>query len=154
MTINNNIEIRPMSEDDLLFVNSTRNFLSTRKFLENNKEISIEDTILWFNTQKPMWYIILYNTIKVGYIRTSDDTKKSICIGCDIHPDYRRKGIAEKSYLMFLKLLYNKNYVNIWLEVFEDNTPAIRLYKKLNFIIISSRKVRQKSCFLMVHKRQ
>lgn len=153
MTINNNIEIRPMSEDDLLFVNSTRNFLSTRKFLENNKEISIEDTILWFNTQKPTWYIILYNTIKVGYIRTSDDTKKSICIGCDIHPDYRRKGIAEKSYLMFLKLLYNKNYVNIWLEVFEDNTPAIRLYKKLNFIIISSRKVRQKSCFLMVHKR-
>lgn len=153
MTINNNIEIRPMSEDDLLFVNSTRNILSTRKFLENNKEISIEDTILWFNTKKPTWYIILYNTKKVGYIRTSDDTKKSICIGCDIHPDYRRKGIAEKSYLMFLKLLYNKNYVNIWLEVFEDNTPAIRLYKKLNFIIISSRKVRQKPCFLMVHKR-
>jgi ribosomal protein S18 acetylase RimI-like enzyme len=154
MITNNNIEIKPVKEEDLIFINTTRNIFTTRKFLENNKKISLKDTIVWFNKKKPKWYIILFNNKKVGYIRTSDDTGKSVCIGCDIHPRYRRMGIAKKSYLMFIKYLYNKNYVNIWLEVFKYNTPAFNLYKKLNFVVISYRNVRQMPYYLMVHKRK
>ena len=148
-----NLFLRQMTKEDLSFVNSTRNISSTRKWLENNNEISLEDTKKWFLKNKPNWHVIFFKEKPVGYIRTSDDTKKSICVGCDIHPNFRRKGIARKSYSIFLESLYEEGYVNIWLDVFKENEPAYKLYESLGFIPIGSRIVREKIYVTMVHKR-
>lgn len=145
-----NIEIKKALRDDFVFINETRNIESTRKWLENNKLISLESTLEWFDKTNPVWYVIYCDNIKAGYIRTSEMTGKSICIGCDIHPDFRRKGIAYQSYCIILNQLINNGYVNIWLDVFEKNIPAIKLYKKLNFKKVCKRKVNNEVYTTMV----
>ena len=60
--------------------------------------------------------------LNVGYIRTNGDE-----IGCDIHPNFRRKGYARMAYEIYLK---DKKYAT--LKVFDDNF-AKNLYKKLGF---------------------
>jgi len=145
-----NIEIKKASRDDFIFINNTRNIESTRKWLENNNTITIDETLDWFDKTNPNWYVIYYKNIKAGYIRTSDDTGKSICIGCDVHPDFRRKGIAFQAYNLILDQLIENGYVNIWLDVFKKNIPAINLYKKLNFKKICERKVNNEKYITMV----
>mgnify|MGYP001285817022 CR=1 FL=1 len=147
------LEIRKMIFDDLVFVNNVRNSKLTRHMLEDSREISLEETERWFLSKNPEWFVIESNDQPVGYIRTSDNTGKSICIGCDIDPDQRRKGFAKKAYEKFISNLYAKGFVNIWLDVFRENEPALNLYRKLGFFEIGSRSVRSKEYVTMVHKR-
>ena len=59
----------------------------------------------------------------MGYIRTNGDE-----VGCDIHPNFRKKGYAKIAYELYLK---DKDYASLW--VFEDNF-AKNLYEKLGFV--------------------
>lgn len=145
--------LRDMEKEDLKFVNEIRNHNSTRFKLKNPELISLEATLEWFDNKKPAWKIIEVNKEKVGYLRTSADSGESICIGCDIHPEKRRKGFAEKAYVSFMKSLYRDGYLIVWLEVFRDNVPAFKLYKKLGFIEIGSREVNNREYVAMVHRR-
>lgn len=140
-----------MKEKDLIFMNSIRNSDQTRFFLEDPRVFTLEETQAWFESKEPEWFIIEVEDQKVGYFRTSENTKKSICIGCDIDPGHRRKGYAKKAYNEFIKKLYSEGFVNIWLDVFRDNEPAINLYKSLGFIEVGSREVRSKDYVTMVH---
>jgi len=150
-TTTNKLTLTKMQKEDLPFVNSTRNLDSTKLWLENNKTIDLESTCKWFENSNPNWYIIKVGSEKVGYVRTSDDTGKSLCIGCDIHPLHRRKGYAESCYKTLINDLFEKGYVNIWLDVFDKNIPAINLYTKLGFIPINSRLVRGENYTTMVY---
>jgi ribosomal protein S18 acetylase RimI-like enzyme len=145
--------LKIIDKDDLVFVNNLRNHESTRHRLKNPNLISMEETYKWFEDSKPQWYIMLIDDQKVGYIRTSSDSGETICIGCDVHPDYRRKGYAKSAYLQFMNDLYKRGYLVIWLEVFRDNIPAFNLYKKLGYIEIGSRNINEKEYVLMVHRR-
>lgn len=145
------MKIKNMKKSDLIFVNEVRNDYSTRKNLKNSKKISLESTIEWFETKKPKWKIIEVNNEKVGYLRTSSDTGESICIGCDIAPQHRRKGYAKLAYEKYLKSLYELGYIVIWLEVFDDNLPARKLYQNLNFLDVGCRIVNNKKYIAMVH---
>jgi len=117
------IELRQLRIDDLEFLLEVRNDDSTRVNLENDKIFNIDDCTKWFLTTNPMWYIILNNGEKVGYLRTDGDE-----VGCDIHPKHRRKGYARLAYNEYLK---DKDYATLW--VFEDNF-AKNLYESLGFI--------------------
>lgn len=145
-----NINIKKANRDDFVFINKTRNIESTRRWLENNKFITLKSTLEWFDKSAPDWHIVYSDNTKVGYIRKSDDTGKSVCIGCDIHPDHRRKGIAFHAYQILINQLINEGYVNIWLDVFEKNIPAIKLYEKLNFKKVCKRKVNNEIYVTMV----
>ncbi len=151
MITKDEIVLSKMTEKDLCFVNTTRNIPSTRLWLENNSEITLKETQEWFLISSPKWFIINHENQKVGYIRTSHDTGRSICVGCDIHPDFRRKGYAKKTYDIFLDYLYKSGYVNIWLEVFEKNEGALSLYKNLGFVILGKRTVRKECYITMAH---
>jgi len=117
------ITLKPLTETDLPFLLEVRNDDSTRSMLENNKVFNIEQCLVWFNKLQPKWYIIKTNNQPVGYIRTNKDE-----VGCDIHPNFRRKGYARMAYKIYLK---DKDYASLW--VFEDNF-AKKLYKDLGFI--------------------
>ena len=117
------IELRQLRIDDLEFLLEVRNDDSTRVNLENDKIFNIDDCTKWFLTTNPLWYVILNNGDKVGYLRTDGDE-----VGCDIHPKHRRKGYARLAYNEYLK---DKDYATLW--VFEDNF-AKNLYESLGFI--------------------
>jgi len=138
------IELRQLRIDDLEFLLEVRNDDSTRVNLENDKIFNIDDCTKWFLTTNPLWYVILNNGDKVGYLRTNGDE-----VGCDIHPKYRRNGYARKAYKEYLK---DKTNATLW--VFEDNF-AINLYKSLGFEIQEKYKtVRGRKYIYMIYKKE
>lgn len=118
-----NLELRQMDYEDLEFLLEVRNHESTRNFLENNSIFTIDRCREWFKKLTSPWYIILVNDVKVGYVRTNDNE-----VGCDIHPDHRRKGYAKQAYMKYLK---NRDLATLW--VFDDNF-AKNLYLELGFV--------------------
>jgi len=77
------------------------------------------------------------DTTSVGYIRTNGDE-----VGCDIHPNFRKKGYAKMAYELYLQ---DKNYASLW--VFEDNF-AVKLYKKLGFTSTENSKMVRKRNYI------
>ena len=65
----------------------------------------------------------MVDNIPVGYIRTNGSD-----IGCDIHPNHRKKGYAKMAYL---KIMENMESATLW--VFDDNF-AKDLYLKIGFL--------------------
>ena len=117
------INLRPLTENDLSFLLEVRNNKSTRQFLEHDSKFTLKEALKWFRDGQPEWFIIEINRTPVGYIRTNGDE-----VGCDIHPDFRKKGYAKMAYELYLQ---DKDYASLW--VFEDNF-AVKLYEKLGFI--------------------
>jgi ribosomal protein S18 acetylase RimI-like enzyme len=148
------IFLRPMTREDLPSVNLIRNHETTRSFLRNTNTISLDETYAWFDNTHPNWWMIINNQEIVGYVRSSLDTKETICIGCDIHPDMRKRGFAKSAYKNIISKLYKEGYLVIWLEVFTNNIAALKLYQKLNFQVINTRKVGNREAAVMVHIRQ
>lgn len=116
------VTLRPLTKEDLPFLLEVRNDYSTRKNLENNSIFTLEQCENWFSNLISPWYIIEVNKFSVGYLRTNGDE-----VGCDIHPDFRRRGYAKMAYELYLK---DKTYASLW--VFSDNF-AKDLYLKLGF---------------------
>lgn len=134
--------LRKLTVDDLNFLIEVRNDESTRKFLENDSEFTSDECKSWFESNNPLWFIIEVNGESVGYIRTNGDE-----VGCDIHPNFRRKGYAKEAYKIYLS---DKNYVDLW--VFEDNF-AKKLYEDLGFLETSKTKlIRGKKYIHMEYK--
>ena len=86
----------------------------------------MEECKEWFKNLKSFWWIICKEETleKVGYFRTEGNV-----IGCDIHPNHRRKGYARAAYKKYFEM---SNRVNLELDVFEDN-HAKSLYEELGF---------------------
>lgn len=57
-------------------------------------------------------------------------------INIEVEPDYRMQGLASA---LMLELIGNNPECEIFLEVRESNTPAIRLYEKFGFKKINRR---------------
>lgn len=138
------MKLIPLSENYLEFLLEVRNHESTRQFLENNSVFTIEQCKKWFNTLESPWYIIIVDETPVGYIRTNGDE-----VGCDIHPEHRRKGYARLAYNEYLK---NKTYATLW--VFEDNF-AKDLYFNLGFKENRKEKtIRNRKYIQMIYEKQ
>ena len=132
----NTIGIREMVEFDLPFFTEVRNECAN-EYLHDSRTFLSEETLDWFLTTRPNYYIIEFNNKKIGYFRTSNynPDENSIYIGCDIHKDYRGKGLGYESYLKFIPFISKKfNLKKINLEVLSTNTRAKNLYKKLGFV--------------------
>jgi RimJ/RimL family protein N-acetyltransferase len=133
-----NVSFRKITETDLPFLNETRNIYA-EEFLHDSRTFSLDETIHWFKTTNPDYWIIRDDDINetVGYFRLSNYSKanKNIYIGADIAPKFRRKGYATAAYKKFIPLLFGFYDLNkISLEVLSTNTNAIKLYEKLGFI--------------------
>jgi RimJ/RimL family protein N-acetyltransferase len=127
------IKFRPMVVDDLSDFLEIRNL--SKEFLHNNSSFTLDQATIWFNKDKPKFYIIELGETTIGYFRTSNwESTIGLYIGCDIHPDFRGFGLGYLSYVKFIKKLYDEfNVQTISLEVLETNTRALNLYTKLGF---------------------
>lgn len=137
------INLKLLTKEDLSFLLEIRNDDSTRNNLENNSIFTLKQCQDWFDNLKSPWYIIEVNRHSVGYIRTNGNE-----VGCDIHPNFRRKGYAKMAYELYLA---DKDYATLW--VFEDNF-AKDLYKKLGFVSNGNLKIiRNRNYVQMVYEK-
>jgi len=127
---------RPLCEKDLQFLNEIRNDCA-EEYLHDSRKFTLEQTKEWFKTAQPDYYIIQLENIDIGYFRVSQHSKsnRNICIGADMHKDFRGKKLAYPAYVEFLSFLFSKYHLNkISLEVLSTNIRALSLYRKVGFI--------------------
>lgn len=152
MALNELIYLKKMTQTDLPEVLRIRNDVRTRSFLHTNKEFTLEECKEWFLKMNPSWYCIWSgpkNQI-LGYIRTDrwDYENMTVQVGCDIAPEFRRKGYASEAYLHLLCILKVAGFKKVYLQVLKENLPAQNLYKKLGFVEYTPEKPDERSIYM------
>jgi len=128
--------LRRMEEKDIPSVLAIENVSFSNPWREstflgeiNNQSISFPYVVVHKDLDKVIGYII-YWQIKAE-VQISNIA---------IHPDFRRRGIAETILHQVIEELKRKGAEFITLEVRPSNTAALNLYRKLGFEILGIRK--------------
>jgi RimJ/RimL family protein N-acetyltransferase len=130
------VNVRPLVESDLEFLNKVRN-QNALEFLHDSRTFTLLQTTEWFTKTKPDYYLILVENLPAGYFRITNHSvvNKNLYIGADLAEEYQGKGLAYQAYSYFLPYLFEEYTLNkITLEVLSTNRRAINLYYKLGFI--------------------
>lgn len=129
------IDIRPMVLSDLDDVKTIRD--QCLSFIHDDKSYSLEETIDWFLKTLPQYLSVVYDNNVVGYFRLSKILFNTCYVGMDLHPNYRGKGIALKTYNAVINELVKYKFDTFYLNVLSSNTHAIRLYEYIGFNVIN-----------------
>ncbi len=86
------------------------------------------------------WLVALEDGQVLGYIGSQSVLGESDMMNVAVHPNYRRKGIAEDLVNALSADLKARDNVCLTLEVRASNAPAIALYEKLGFTQVGLRK--------------
>lgn len=120
--------IKKMCAKDVPFFNKVRN--SCCQYLHDKKKYSVEDSLKWFYSINPDYFIFLYDNKKAGYFRTKE-INGELFIGLDLAEEFRGKKLAVKAYDCFFNI-FKKKYYYIYVD--ESNFRAYNLYRKIGFI--------------------
>lgn len=91
------------------------------------------------NNRLSYWLVALEDGEVVGYIGSQSVLGESDMMNVAVHPDHRRKGIAEALIDALSAGLRERGNVCLTLEVRASNEPAKALYEKLGFIQVGRR---------------
>ena len=86
------------------------------------------------------WVVALDGERVVGYVGSQSSVDESDIMNVAVHPDYRRRGIAENLIHNLVADLKTRGSHALMLEVRASNDPAIALYEKLGFRQVGLRK--------------
>ena len=86
------------------------------------------------------WLVALEGETVAGYVGSQTVLGETDMMNIAVHPDYRRKGIAESLVNALVEELKARESHCLTLEVRASNAPAIALYEKLGFVQIGLRK--------------
>lgn len=87
-----------------------------------------------------LWMVAMDGDRVVGYVGSQTVCGETDMMNIAVHPDYRRRGIAESLVDVLIRELKNRGSVCLTLEVRASNDPAIGLYGKLGFREVGLRK--------------
>ena len=87
-----------------------------------------------------LWLVALEDDVVVGYIGSQTAVDETDVMNVAVHPDHRRKGIAEALIGNLVSELKAQGSHALMLEVRDSNVPAISLYEKLGFLQVGLRK--------------
>ena len=87
-----------------------------------------------------LWLVALEGDAVVGYIGSQTAVDETDVMNVAVHPDHRRKGIAEALIKRLVSELKARGSHALMLEVRASNVPAISLYEKLGFLQVGLRK--------------
>ena len=86
------------------------------------------------------WLVAVEDGQVLGYIGSQSVLGESDMMNVAVHPDHRRRGIAEMLVTALSHDLKERDNVCLTLEVRASNMPAIGLYEKLGFVQVGMRK--------------
>ena len=86
-----------------------------------------------------LWLVALHDDTVVGYIGSQTVCGETDMMNVGVHPDWRRRGIAESLIEQLIAELKQMESISLALEVRASNEPAIALYLKLGFCQIGRR---------------
>jgi RimJ/RimL family protein N-acetyltransferase len=136
------IGFRPMEWGDLELVRQMHNEPSTLLQLGDPTPVSEEQQRAWFKAMSERRSDIVFvvcrpepnEIVGVWRLQNVDQTNRVCEVGVDIFPQYRRQGLAVKTYQMLLTYLFDHfNMHMAYLRVAEFNENAIALYEKVGF---------------------
>ena len=87
-----------------------------------------------------LWLVAEENGTVAGYIGSQTCGEESDVMNVAVHPDFRRRGIAEALVNALVEELKAIGSHCLTLEVRASNVPAIALYEKMGFFEIGRRK--------------
>ena len=85
------------------------------------------------------WLVAVEEEMVTGYIGSQTVLDETDMMNVAVHPDHRRKGIAEALVMELEKALKDLGSHSLTLEVRESNEPARKLYEKLGFVQVGKR---------------
>ena len=91
------------------------------------------------NNKLAYWLVALEENVVAGYIGSQTVMEETDMMNVAVHPDYRRKGIAEALVNGLVEALKEQGSHCLTLEVRASNEPAKMLYEKLGFSQIGRR---------------
>ena len=86
------------------------------------------------------WLVAMEGETLLGYVGSQTVIDESDMMNIAVHPDHRRKGIAEALVAGLEEQLRQRGSKALTLEVRDSNAPAIALYEKLGFTQVGLRK--------------
>ena len=135
-----NIKLIKSNIDDLKFILKLRNSIDVRKYSINNKIIPLKKHKIWFSKKlkekKTKIYIIKFNNIRVGYIRTE---KKGVNneISIALLKKFRSKSIGKFALKRFEKINKLKN---LSAKVHRKNLSSIYFFYSCGYSIYLKKK--------------
>ena len=87
-----------------------------------------------------LWLVAVEDDRVTGYIGSQTSIDETDVMNVAVHPDFRRRGIAESLIIRLVDELKMRGSHALMLEVRASNTPAIALYEKLGFRQVGCRK--------------
>jgi len=85
------------------------------------------------------WLVAMEDETLVGYVGSQSVLGESDMMNIAVHPEHRRKGIAEALVTALVTELSARGNHGLMLEVRPSNAPAIALYDKLGFVQVGRR---------------
>ena len=92
------------------------------------------------NNPLSLWLVAVDGARVAGYVGSQSVMGESDMMNIAVHPDYRRRGLAEMLVAELVTALKNAGNTCLTLEVRASNAPAIALYEKNGFSQIGLRK--------------
>ena len=127
------IEIRLMTASDVAPVAALEKFCFSDPWSEKSVASELEN-------QLALWLVAVEGETVVGYVGSQTVMDETDMMNVAVHPDFRRRGIAEALVNGLVEELKTKDSHCLTLEVRASNAPAIALYEKLGFSEIGRRK--------------
>ena len=91
------------------------------------------------NNPLALWLVAIEGDSVVGYIGSQTVLDESDMMNVAVHPDCRRRGVAEALVTALSDALKARGSVSLTLEVRASNEPAKALYEKLGFALAGRR---------------
>ena len=85
------------------------------------------------------WLVAMEGDRVAGYVGSQTVLDETDMMNIAVHPDYRRKGIAEALVTALIARLREQGSTSLMLEVRASNEPARKLYEKMGFVQVGRR---------------
>lgn len=135
------VHFNPLSVEYIEWARLLHNDPEVLSMLTDTHEVSKEEQYSWFekleNSTTSKRLVAFIDNTPVGVVRLDsiDISNSSVCVGLDIHKDFRGSGFSRPIYKKLFKRLFIEDGFNrIWLLVASFNERAIHIYKSLGFV--------------------
>ena len=128
-----NVKIEIMNESHLLQVAKLESECFSTPWSENALREELTN-------QHARFFVALCNDVVAGYIGAHNIVGEVYITNVAVFSDFRRQGIAESLIKKLIDVSFCENAEFITLEVRKSNSGAIKLYEKMGFKEVGSRK--------------